>query len=217
MKTYFNGSQMGDATLLNDDTWSILALASIKQAESLEAAVAKDFLLANQNADGGWGYQVGGSSDSNDTAAAIMALMEAGAGADSEAINRAVAFLHTLQNDDGGFINDPAWGTTSDSGSDGWVISAIYKIGQQPANWIKNGNNPLTHLQSLQDSADGGFWWVDPSGSPVFNNKAMSAFAVIALAGKSFPIGYYEIPKPTTRLTVNKSALNLSQTTDISV
>ena len=196
LKTYYDGTQMGVATLLNDDIWSILAFASIKKADSLEATAAKNFLLANQNADGGWGYQVGGSSGSNDTAAAIMALIEAGVNVNSAVITNAAVFLHTLQNDDGGFMNDPAWGTTSDSGSDSWVISAIYKIGQEPTDWVKNGNNPLAHLQSLQDNTDGGFWWVDPTGSPEFNNKAMTAFAVIALAGESFPVGYYEIPEP---------------------
>ncbi len=196
LQSYYDGTQMGDATLLNDDIWSILALASIKKTGSAEAIAAKDFLLANQNADGGWGYAVGGSSGSNDTAAAVMALLEMGLDAGSAVITNAVAFLHTRQNDDGGFMNDPVWGTASDSGSDAWVISAIYRIGEQPAAWIKNGNSPLTHLQLLQDGADGGFWWMDPSGNPEFNNKAMTPYAVIALAGKSFPIGYYDIPQP---------------------
>lgn len=216
LKSYYNNNQMGDVALLNDDIWSILALASIKEADSLEAVAAKDFLLSNQNVDGGWGYAVGGASGSNDTAAAIMALREMGLEADNPVITNAVAFLHTLQNNDGGFINDPAWGTTSDSGSDSWVISAIYKIGQDPSAWIKSGNNPLVHLRSLQDNADGGFWWVDPAGNPTFNNKAMTAYAVIALAGKSFPIGYYEIPQPT-RLSVNKHTLNSGETVVITV
>lgn len=218
LKTYYDGTQMGDATLLNDDIWSILALASIKKTGSAEAIAAKNFLLSHQNADGGWGYAVGGSSGSNDTAAAIMALIEAGVEANNSAITKAAVFLHTLQNADGGFMNDPAWGTDSDSGSDGWVISAIYKIGQDPVSdaWVKTGHNPLTHMRSLQDSADGGFWWVDPAGNPAFNNKAMTAYAVIALAGKSFPVGYYEIP-PATRLSVNKSALNSGETVVITV
>jgi hypothetical protein len=216
LKSYYDGRQMGDATLLNDDIWSILALASVKKIDSAEAAAAKNFLLANQNVDGGWGYAVGSASDSNDTAAAIMALVEAGVAMDDAVITKAVAFLQTLQNDDGGFINDPAWGTASDSGSDAWVICAIYKLGQQPTSWIKSGNNPLSHLQSLQDGADGGFWWVDPASNPIFNNKAMTAFAVTALAGKSFPVGYYEIP-PLTRLSVNKEVLNLGESLLVTV
>jgi len=212
LKTYYDGTQMGDATLLNDDIWSILALASIYQTNSKEAVAAKNFLLANQNDDGGWGYAVDGSSGSNDTAAAVMALLEAGIDVNNAVITNAVAFLHTMQNNDGGFMNDPMWGTDSDSGSDGWVISAIYRIGQDPAGlgWTKNGSTSVDHLETLQD-ADGGFWWVDPASSPAFNNKAMTPYAVIASAGKSFPVAKYEIPKPT-KISANKNAFNFSET-----
>ena len=215
LKTYYDGNQMGDNTLLNDDIWSLLALASIYETGCPEAIAAKDFLLANQNGDGGWGYAVGGNSGSNDTAAAIMALIEAGVDVNDVIITNAVTFLHTLQNDDGGFMNDPAWGTDSDSGSDAWVISAIYKIGQDPTTWIKNGSTSIDHINTLQD-ADGGFWWVDPASNPAFNNKAMTPYTVIALAGKSFPIGYYAVP-PVTRISTDKSTYNNGKEVTITV
>jgi len=193
LKGYSLNNQMGSETLLNDDVWSILALASVGQVTATESVNAKSFLLANQNSDGGFSYGVGGSSDTNDTAAAIMALIEAGVGATDSTVTNALTYLQSAQNDDGGFGYTP--GSTSDSGSDAWVISAIYKAGQNPSSWTKGGNNPLTHLQSLQD-VDGGFWWVEP-GTSDFNNKAMTAFAVIALAGKSYPVGYYQAQPPT--------------------
>jgi hypothetical protein len=187
LKTYFNNNQIGDAGLINDDMWSVLALASVKENNSAEVTAAKNFILSNQNADGGWGYAVGGDSDTNDTATAVMALIEAGVNISNSAIINAIAYLHSAQNTDGGF----SWsiGGDSDSGSDAWVLSALYKIGQNPADWNKNGNNPITHLETLEDT-DGGFWWVKP-GTSDFNNKAMTAYAVIALSGKSFPVGYY--------------------------
>lgn len=193
LKTYFSNNQMGDEGLINDDMWSILALASVNEVDADEVVAAKNFILANQNTDGGWGYGVGDDSDTNDTAAAIMALVEAGVSASDSVITDAVSYLQSLQNDDGGFPYNPIWGTDSDSGSDSWVISAIYKIGQNPINWDKGGNNPISHLESLKDS-DGGFWWVETSD---YNNKAMTAYAVIALSGKSFPIAYYEAPSPS--------------------
>lgn len=198
LKTYYVDNQMGAATLLNDDFWSLLALASAGQKTSIEAAAAKNFILANQNADGGWGYAVGGDSDTNDTAAAIIALVEAGVGASDLKITNAVNYLKTAQNADGGIGYQP--GYASDSGSDAWVISAIYKVGQTPATWDKSGNNPLSHLQTLQDT-DGGFWWVAP-GTSEWNNKAMTAFAVIALAQKSYPVGYYQPPAGTYHLRI---------------
>lgn len=188
LKTYCSGGQMGDASLLNDDAWSILALASVGEINGAEAIGAKNFLAAHQNSDGGWSYAAGGASDTNDTAAAIMALIEAGVNPGDQSIAKAVDYLKSAQNGDGGFGYSA--GAVSDSGSDSWVISAIYKLGQNPDNWKKNNISPKEHLQTLQD-ADGGFWWVKPKEG-AFNNKAMTSFAVIALAGKSFPVGYYQ-------------------------
>ncbi|MDP2765907.1 MAG: DUF4430 domain-containing protein [Candidatus Methanoperedens sp.] len=187
LKTYYNNNQIGNEGLLNDDMWSVLALASAGEKNSEEAVGAKNYLLSHQNIDGGWGYAVSGGSDTNDTAAAIMALVEAGLNPADQAIINAVNYLKSAQNNDGGFGYMP--GSESDSGSDSWIISAIYKIKQNPNDWNKNGGNPIAHLQTLQDT-DGGFWWVKP-GTSKWNNKAMTAYAVIALTGKSFPVGYY--------------------------
>lgn len=190
LKTYHADNQMGDSGLLNDDIWSILALASVGQVDSTEAVAAKNFILANQNVDGGWGYAIGVASDTNDTAAAIMALVEAGVSPSDSVITNAVNYLATAQNDDGGFGYQP--GSDSDSGSDSWVISALYKIGQQPTSWSAGDENktPIDHLESLQD-VDGGFWWVT-EGMSEWNNKAMTPYAVIALSEKSYPVGYYQ-------------------------
>ncbi len=187
LKTYFNNNQFGDTSLLNDDAWSILALASVGEKNSTEAQAAKNYLIAKQNTDGGWGYSVGGASDTNDTAAIMIALLAAGADKNDTAITKAVSYLQSMQNTDGGF----GWtaSSTSDSGSDAWVIAAINKLEQDPTSWVKNGNNPKGYLESLQDT-DGGYWWVKP-GTSDFNNKAMTAYAVIALSGKSFPVAYY--------------------------
>lgn len=188
LRTFFSNDQMGDETLLNDDFWSILALCSVNECDSLEVTEAKDFILSNQNADGGWGYSVGGTSDSNDTAAAIMALSEAGVSSSNSAISGAVSYLQNIQNDDGGF----GWevSSDSDSGSGAWVIMALNKLGIDASTWSKGSADPKSHLLSLQDD-DGGFWWVEEDGSD-FNNKAMTSYAVIALENKSFPLAYLQ-------------------------
>jgi len=205
LKTFYVDNQMGSAALLNDDFWSLLALSSVGQKTSTEAAAAKNFIIANQNVDGGWGYAVGGDSDTNDTAAAIIALVEAGVSSSDAKITSAVNYLKTAQNADGGIGYQP--GYASDSGSDAWVISAIYKVGQTPAAWDKSGNNPLSHIQTLQDT-DGGFWWVAP-GASEFNNKAMTAFAAVALAQKSYPVGYYQPAAGTYHLRIEGSTATL--------
>ncbi|MBI3291126.1 DUF4430 domain-containing protein [Candidatus Falkowbacteria bacterium] len=188
LKSFHQSGQIGSTSLINDDIWTILALASVGQIDSVPSQDAKNFIINNQNPDGGFSYAVGGASDSNDTAAAIMALVEAGLSPSDPIITGAVNYLKTVQNADGGFGYQS--GNDSDSGSDSWVISAINKLGQNPAGWDKDGNNPLGHLESLQDT-DGGFWWVEP-GTAEFNNKAMTAYALVALSGKSYPVGYYQ-------------------------
>ncbi len=182
LKSYYQDNQFGDTALLNDDIWAILALSSVGQSSSPQVASAKDYLLANQNTDGGWAYNLTADSDTNDTASAIMALLEAGVSASSQSIQSAITYLKSAQNDDGGF----AYGVSqeSDSCSDAWGLSLIYKLGQSPtdAGWTKNNQNPLQHMLSLQDT-DGGFWW-----QGLDDNKFCSVYAALALLGKSFPV-----------------------------
>lgn len=184
LKSFYNSEQgqFGDEEMLNDDIWAILALGAIGQENLSIVQDAKDFILSHQAPGRGWGYSIEASADSNDTAAAIMALLEAGVAAEASQIKSAIAYLRSVQNDDGGF----AWlpGAASDSASDAWAISAIYKLGQDPesADWVKGGNNAILHLQSLQDE-DGGFWWQAEG-----DNKMNTAWAVIALAARHFPV-----------------------------
>lgn len=207
LKTFYKNDQMGDESLINDDAWSILALASVGEVDTIENQAAKNFLLSKQNSDGGWGYAIGVGSDTNDTAAIIMALVEAGVSADDQVIIKALDYLHTAQNNDGGFPYDPVspWGTGSDSNSDAWVISAIYKVGQNPNNWLKESKSPIDHLNSLQDT-DGGFWWVTP-GTSEWNNKGGTAQAVIALAGKTYPVGYFRTVSANLRIEGTNNTL----------
>ena len=181
LKSYYQSSQFGEENLLNDDFWTILALGSIGQANLSTVQESKDYILNNQNPDGGWGYNLS-SSDTNDTAAAIMALLEAGVSPSSSAIQNALSYLKSAQNDDGGFpyLSE----SLSDSCSDAWVMSAIYKLGQNPTSldWTKSGKNSLDHLKSLQDE-DGGLWWQAEG-----DNKACSPYALLSLLEKSYPV-----------------------------
>ncbi len=183
LKAFYQNGQFGEENYINDDIWSILALGSIGQENLAMVQDAKDYILSNQNSDGGWSYDISfSSSDTNDTAAAIMALLNAGVSGSSSAIQDALNFLKSLQNEDGGFAY--LAGSASDSCSDAWVVSAIYSVGQDPgsSNWTKNGENALDHLKSLQDE-DGGFWWQSEG-----DNKFCSPYALISLLEKYYPI-----------------------------
>ena len=188
LKNKYDGTQIGDVNLLNDDMWAILALASVDESDSTLVLNTKSYLLSQQNDDGGWSYSLGAGSDTNDTAAAVMALIEAGVTASDPVIVEALDYIKSAQNADGGIGYQP--GSASDAGSDAWAISALIKAGVDPASWRQGNNHPVSHLESLQDD-DGGYWWV-AQGTSEWNNKAMTAYAVIALSGKSYPVGYYQ-------------------------
>jgi len=74
LKSFYLEKQIGSPSLLNDDFWGILALVAAGERVSNQIIQdSKNFILTNQNKDGGWSYAVGGNSDTNDTAAAILA------------------------------------------------------------------------------------------------------------------------------------------------
>jgi hypothetical protein len=150
---------------LNDDFWGLIALSAIGESDSVSGCV--DYILSNQNSDGGWGLtaEVEDQSDADNTAAAISALIAAGESPDSVVITDALDYL--------------------ESGVDCWAINAITDVGQNPASsdWRKSGNNPVGHLLSLQ-IADGSF---NRMATMISYPEWMTAYALIALMGKSWP------------------------------
>lgn len=192
--------QIGDLDLLNDDAWGILALRAVGVPENVSIiADSANFLLNHQQLDGGWGWSANGTSDTNDTAAIVMALLESGYPASGQAITQAVAYLKSAQKPDGGWAYEPIW--DSDAASTAWVITALTKLSQNITDWSV-GETPVEFLLSLQ-TEDGSFKWVS---SDAVGSASMTAFSVIALANKTFPI---KIIHPTSSPTA--AAPRLSQ------
>lgn len=75
-------------------SWAVKVL-SMNKAAPEKAAKGIDFILRDQKADGGW------NSNSAHTAFAILALRQAGKGQD--AVARAITYLRSIQDDEGGF------------------------------------------------------------------------------------------------------------------
>jgi len=197
LKGFYDGTQIGDASGVNDDIFGILALVSAGESVlSSEVQGAKEFVLSNQNADGGWGWAVGADSDTNDTAAGIMALMASGVGGSDPPIEDAIDYLKAAQNDDGGFPYDPksSFGTASDASSTAWVISAILKLGESPTSWTNNSNNPVDFLWSLQ--TEDGYFENTPGAGETGFTPTETAYAVIALSDKTLPVGIIDGPAP---------------------
>lgn len=179
-------NQFGDANYISDDIWAILALGSLGKEYLPQVQNSKQFILDNQNNDGGWSFGLKGSPSSADmTAAAIMALIESGIKTTDSVIANAKNYLKSIQKSDGGF---PGWTGDSSASSDAWVISAIYKLGENPTTWVEGGKNPIEHLKSLQDSEKGFFYDTQEGAGEDDFVVARTSYAVIALSGKTYPI-----------------------------
>jgi hypothetical protein len=140
-----------------------LAIQGLIAAHQPVPAAALHHLVAAQDSDGGWDYLLvkddpNGStnfdtSDTNSTAMVLMALDAAGVHTRDRA---ALAWLHTQQDQDGGFPYQA--GAGSDPDSTALVLQALLGAGQNPdaAAWAPGGHSPLAELTVTQD-ADGGF------------------------------------------------------------
>jgi hypothetical protein len=158
---------------------------------------ATDYLLSQQQANGGWEFQSGFGSDTNTTAIVVMALVAANALA-STAEDRALAYFKLHQKPSGGFeYSDPfSPPGDSDPNSDALVIEALLAAGQDPtgSTWTIADKNAVTDLLSFQFE-NGGFGYNRPgSSASAVPDAASTAQALPALASKFLPV------KPTTGL-----------------
>ena len=188
LKGQYNSGQIGDASLLNDDFWGVMALISASESPDSEAvANSVAFIKNNQNDDGGWSWGVGADSDVDDTAAAIMALISAGENQNSTVIQNALAYIKSMQMDNGGF---ESWGATN-ADTNSWTIDAIVAAGQDPTSndWIEDSHTPVDDLLTFQQD-DGSFYW--QSGTPGMSVPKTTAYAIQALLGEPYPVKVLE-------------------------
>ena len=182
LKGFYDGTQIGAADLLNDDIFGILALVAAGEDSGNKIIQgAKNFILENQNEDGGWSWSESGDSSVDMTAMGIMALKSIGMSESDPAIQKAVQYLKGVQNEDGGFPS--VLGEASNTSATAWTLSAMRILGE---NWTKGENTPESFLASIQDSS--GYFPNMEGGAETGFTKIETAYAVIALAGKSYPL-----------------------------
>jgi energy-coupling factor transport system substrate-specific component len=172
--------------LSNITAFGVLALrAAGFAAQGSPVRSAAAWLARQQDRDGGFGFgQRGGPSDVDDTAAALQALVAAGAGR-SAAAERAGAFLLRSQNLDGGFPQQP--GGASNAQSTAWAVQGLIAQGRQPSRVTRSGSrSPIAYLQTLL-TAEGSIRYSRTGAqTPVW----VTAQALAALGEKAFPISY---------------------------
>ncbi|MFL5964957.1 MAG: prenyltransferase/squalene oxidase repeat-containing protein [Gaiellaceae bacterium] len=156
---------------VNAAAWKLLALA---QARRPVPRTVVRFLLSHQTRSGGWGWGVGVAPDSNDTAAVVEALRAGGV--TGRPIRRALAYLKTLQNRDGGF--ELSAGRGSDAQSTAWSIQAFIAARRSP------GVAPFRYLARLRRSDGSLRYSVRYAVTPVW----VTAQALPALARRAFPL-----------------------------
>jgi uncharacterized protein YfaS (alpha-2-macroglobulin family) len=157
--------------LVNGTAWAVLAFRAAGMPVRTKTT---RWLVARQNAAGGWGWNPG-AADSNDTAAVVEALCAAGQR--GRPVRRALRFLLSYyRNRDGGFALTP--GTSSDAQSTAWVVQAFLAAGKAPP------NGALAYLKRLQ-RGDGSFRYSKRyTTTPVW----VTAQVLPALSRKPFPL-----------------------------
>lgn len=172
------------AEQVNLTAFAIFALRAVGHSPRYGAiSEASGWIEGQQNSDGGFGFGRHGSrSDVDDTGAALQALADASA-RNRHALALATGFLIRSQNSDGGFPQQP--GGESNAQSTAWAVQGLIAAGRDPASVRRRGSrSPLGYLESL----------LAPGGSVRYSRTSaqtpvwVTAQALIALAGKTFPV-----------------------------
>jgi uncharacterized membrane protein len=171
--------------LVNLTAFAVFALRAVGHSPSYPAIRdAAGWIEQQQNSDGGFSFGEHGSpSDVDDTGAALQALAAAGA-RNAHVLAAGADYLIRSQNLDGGFPEQ--YGSESNAQSTAWAIQGLIAAGRNPSAVRRRGSRtPEGYLESLL--APGGSIRYSRTGAqtPVW----VTAQALIALAGKTFPVG----------------------------
>lgn len=182
IKSNYKQGQFGDKLSLRDDFWAVIALVAAGEAKSSQVAQSVRFIVEHQRGDGSWGASTTGIEVGPDnTATALIALIAARQPRESDAVQRGLAYLRTMQNADGGF---PYLFVPSNAASDALVMQAFRAVSEDPVSVKINEKTLVGHLLSLQKT-NGSFKWTESSGN---DSLMMTAYALPALLGKSHPL-----------------------------
>lgn len=163
-----------------------LALLATRAAQATPPPAALARVLELQLEDGGWSFDgtSASGSDTNTTALVVQAL--AGETSANSALQQALAFLQTQQNDDGGFPYQQGaqTGSDSDANSTAAVLLALAALGEDESALAKNSNTPLSALITFQNES-GALRYQQAQAD---DNALATYQALPALFGKSLPV-----------------------------
>lgn len=196
----FARKEFAETELVNGHLWSVLALVSAGKAIP-EKEKALNWLVAQQNEDGGFAWAVGGDSDPDSTGIALSALAILGVEKEAIVVQRALEYLKSRQTLTGGFA---WWGEEPNTATNAWVIQGLIAIGENPIGdkWLAAGKSPRDHLIALQNE-DGSFQWMEGVNS---STVLMTAYALVGLTDNFYPVNV-ELTKKTFSLANFKEFL----------
>jgi hypothetical protein len=171
--------------LVNLTSFAIFALRAVGHSPSYPAIRdAAGWIEQQQNSDGGFSFgELGSSSDVDDTGAALQALAAAGA-RNAHVLDAAIDYLIRSQNLDGGFPEQ--YGSESNAQSTAWAVQGLIAVGRNLGTVRRHGSrSPIGYLESLVAPVGSIRYSRTSAQSPVW----VTAQALIALAGKTFPVG----------------------------
>jgi len=188
----YDGTQIGDTKLVNDDIFALFPLPKAGYAadsEIIQHTIA--FILAKQNANGAWE----GSADL--TAAAIQALapFDSVPGV-TTALTKAKEYLREVRGLDGNWKN---------SFEASWVVQALHALNEPISSWIQDGRTPMSTLANMQER-DGG---IEPVSSSEGTRIWATAYAIPAALGKPWNDILHSFSKPV----ITSVILEVSTTT----
>jgi len=196
----FDGQQIGDSTIFNDDIFSLLVLlrAGFKAPEPVVVKTI-EFILKAQGADGSWG-----SVDLTSASVQVLSLAKTSGNLSADqltlidqALLRAKNYLQQTQESDASF-NHNVFSTS-------WAMQAIATWQEPLSAWTKNSQTPLSFLGSHQAN-DGGL----NKDDSLDNRLWATAYAVPASLNKSWGDILTPFTKPIAPVTgeqgVNSSA-----------
>lgn len=181
---------------VNGQVWShCYAIWAMLATDTPVPPQAIQWLKDVQNADGGWGWAPGQTSDSNTTSLAVVTLRACDIGPIDAVFANTPALFHTWQTEDAGFVNNPQWGSAPDANSTAWAVGALKLLGQEPdSNWdwaktVPMGEDdsmviwfPTDRLYQFQLD-DGAFEWQSGFGADV----GATTDALLAIADRPIP------------------------------
>ena len=176
-----------DGSVNEQTNWTAFAILAFSSAGVKPPSRTIAWLLRQQDGDGGFNFATGGhgaGSDVDDTGAVLEALAVAGpAGDGARTRARAVAFIRSQQDRDGGFPSQP--GESSNAQSTAFVVQGLVAAAVNPASvHVRHGRSPIGYLTALT-APDGHVRYAQGSNvTPVW----VTAEALMALARRPLPL-----------------------------